>query len=265
MECVKNNRVQRQTPARQSITTPWQNRGGSNFGWAIEVPAGYNLRMRALLQPEVLKSAAIASLVSSLACFPRLWLAPHQTRPLWYLEAVLFLGGIFLWGFVFAWHTKYTHRPVFRFKVDPVPFSVATVTGLAAALLLHLLLDPSLRARTPEDYPLTLPHWLAMTLFSLAFTQLFLVFAPFAWLTRLFRKPEPAILLTVIFGIFVFVVKNHASPTPIPSSLLLGLLVVRVATGLLSLYFFLRGGVLLVWWWGLLLQSRHLFQLDSGF
>jgi len=60
----------------------------------------------------------------------------------------------------------------------------------------------------------------------------------------------------------VLAVKNHASPTPMSSALLLGLLISRLALGALSVYFFLRGGVLLVWWWGLLLQSRHLWRLE---
>ena len=46
-----------------------------------------------------------------------------------------------------------------------------------------------------------------------------------------------------------------------PTALLAGFLVCRVAMGSLSVYFYLRGGVLLAWWWGLLLQSRHLWTL----
>ena len=218
--------------------------------------------MRSLAQPEVLKSAGTAALISSIACFPRLSLWLNRPYFLWYLEAVLFLCGIVLWAFVFAWHTKYTHRPVFTFKVGLGPFVTATLSGLGIAILLHVWLDPALRLRTPEDYPKTLFQWMALTLFTLSFTQLYLVFAPYAWCRRLFQSMGMAAILTVLFGVFVMAVKNHSSPTPLPSALLLGLLVSRLALGTLSVYLFLRGGVLLAWWWGLLLQSRHLWILE---
>src|SRR5258706_15749195 len=131
--------------------------------------------MRALGQPEVLRAAAIAAFVSSAMSCPRLLTAPGLKYPVWYLEAVLFLGGIFLWGFVFAWHTKYTHRPVITFKVDPMALGLATVVGAVGAVALYLLVDPALRAATPQDYPATVWRWLATALFSLGFTQLFLV------------------------------------------------------------------------------------------
>ena len=214
--------------------------------------------MRSLAQPEVLQSAGTAAVLSSLACLPRLW--PHRRYDLWYLEATMFLGSTVLWAFVFAWHTKYTQRPVFALKPGLVPFLLATLCGVAAAVFLHLWLDPSLRLRTPEDYPRTIMQWIALVLFSLAFNELFLVFAPFAWAMRLFRSTRMAALLTILFGVFVLVLKNRSSPTPMPSALLPGLLVVRVVVGALSVYFFLRGGVLLVWWWGLLLQTRHLWK-----
>jgi hypothetical protein len=218
--------------------------------------------MRSLAQPEVLKSAATAALLSSLACYPRLLLWLKRPYALWYLEAVLFLCGIVLWAFVFGWHTKYTRRPVFTVKMGLVPFVGATLAGVAIAILFHGWLDPSLRLRTPEDYPTTVEQWLAQTLFTLAFTQLYLVFAAFAWFMRLFQNIGMAAVLTVLFGVLVLAIKNHASPTPMPTPLLLGLLASRVAMGALSVYFYLRGGVLLAWWWGLLLQTRHLWKLQ---
>jgi len=217
--------------------------------------------MRALGQPEVIKSATLAALFTSVACYPRLALATQLRYPTWYMEALVFLGCTVLWAFVFAWHTKYSRRPVFTLKVAPGPWTLATGLGILTAVLLQLLLDPALRIRTPEDYPANVTQWVAMMLFSLGFTQLFLVFAPFAWLLRLFQRTEPAVLLTVLFGLFVFTVKNRGAPEPIPPQMLVGLLVFRVAAGFLSVYFFLRGGVLLVWWWALLIHSRHLFRL----
>ena len=217
--------------------------------------------MRSLAQPEVLKSAVIAALISSLACFPRLWLWPNRRYDLWYLEACVLLVGIVLWAFVFAWHTQYTQRPVFTLKPGLAPFLLATLSGVGAAILLRVWLDPTLRLRTPEDYPTTVEQWIAMVLFSLAFNQLFLVFAPFAWAMRLFQNVAMAAILTILFGVFVLLIKNHASPSPMPVAMLLGLLVVRLTVGALSVHFFLRGGVLLVSWWGLLLESRHLWKL----
>src|SRR5215471_15793724 len=133
--------------------------------------------MRSLAQPGVLRGAIIAASISALACYPRLSLWASRVYPLWYLEAVLLLGGTVLWAFVFAWHTQYTGRQVFNWKPEPTPWMVATVAGVAAAWVLHAFADPVLRARNPEEYPASLGQWLAMTLFSLAFTQLFLVFS----------------------------------------------------------------------------------------
>jgi hypothetical protein len=174
------------------------------------------------------------------------------------LEAVLFLGGTVLWAFVFAWHLKYTGQPVFKARMDPLLLGMVTTAGIGAALLLFFVMDPRIRDLTPADYPRNVAEWAAMTLFSLAFTQVFLVFAPFAWLMRLFREKSAAIGLTAMFGFFVIVLKNQSSPTPIPIDMFSALLAFRVATGLFSIYCYLQGGALLLWWWVLLLESRHL-------
>ncbi len=214
--------------------------------------------MRLLGRPEVLRSAIIAGLCSGLACWPRIATAPHQRYPAYYLEAVVVLGSIVLWGFVFAWHTHYTQRPVFTLKVPAWPFALATSTGLATALFWHFALDPWLRPKVPEDYPTTMEQWLAIALFSLGLKQLFVVFAPFDWLIRLLGKKEPAFILTVVFGLAVVLLRDYRSPSPMSTEpFFLGVLAVRGVAGALSVYFYLRGGVLLVWWWVLLLQSRH--------
>jgi hypothetical protein len=217
--------------------------------------------MRDLAEHRVLKRAATAAFVCALASYPRLALWPNRLYPLWYLGALLVLGGTVLWGFVFAWHTKYTGRPVFTLKVPRYAFLLATFSGIGAAVLLHFVVDPSLRLRNSDEYPANVREWIAMTLFSLGFTQLFLVFAAFSWLVRLVRKAEVAAIMTAVFGLFVLWFKNHSSKTPLPPSLLMAVLLVRLVVGLLSVYFFLRGGVLLVWWWSLLVQIRHLIGL----
>jgi hypothetical protein len=107
--------------------------------------------MRSLAQPEVLKSAGVAALATSLASYPRLALWPQQLYPIWYLEGIIFLGSIVLWGFVFAWHTEYTARPVFALKMGPEHFAVATTAGIFVAIVLHLFLQRRLIAH--GNYP----------------------------------------------------------------------------------------------------------------
>jgi hypothetical protein len=216
--------------------------------------------MRRLIQPEVIKSAGLAAGTTALVCYPRfaLWRAPY---PIWYLELVLLLGGFVLWAFVFAWHTPFTGRPVFRFPVGRRNFASATIAGLLVAAVLHWFLDSTFRLRTPGDYPTSFDQWIGMTLFALAFHPLFLTFAPLAWALRLFRRLWIAIALTVLFGVFVLIVKAQSAPTPLPSTVFMELLVLRIALGSLAIFFYLRGGVLLVWWWSFLLQLRHLLTL----
>jgi len=215
--------------------------------------------MRSLGRPEVLRSAIIAGLCSALVCWPRIATVPHQRYPVWYLEAVVLLGSIVLWGFVFAWHTQYTQRPVFTLKVGAWPLALATGAGLATTIFWHFMIDPWLRVKAPLDYPTTTEQWLAMTLFSLGLKQLFFVFAPFAWLIRLFGKKEPAFILTVVFGLTVILIRECRLASPLLAEpFFLGLLVLRGAAQALSVYLYIRGGVLLVWWWDLLFLSRHL-------
>ena len=215
--------------------------------------------MRSLARPEVLRSAIIAGLCSALVCWPRIATVPHQRYPVWYLEAVVLLGSIVLWGFVFAWHTQYTQCPVFTLKVAAWPFALATGAGLATALFWHIALDPWLRVKAPGNYPTTMAQWLAMTLFSLGLKQLFFVFAPFAWLIRLFGKKAPAFILTVAFSLAVIIIREYRLPSPtLAEPFFPWLLAFRGAVEAFSVYLYLRGGVLLVWWWDLLLQSRLL-------
>jgi hypothetical protein len=138
-----------------------------------------------------------------------------------------------------------------------------TVTGIVVATGLHLFLDPSLRLKIPEEYPANQEQWLALVLFSLTFNQLFLIFAPFAWLIRLFQNRWVAIGLTVLFGAIVLAIKIRHSPTPIPPPLFVTLLAGRVAMGFLAVSFYLRGGVLLSWWWTFLIEARHLLDLPG--
>jgi magnesium-transporting ATPase (P-type) len=220
--------------------------------------------VHSFLQPRTLKLAGIAALATAFACYPRLSLWSNRSAPVWYLEAIIFFGGIVLWGFVFAWHTPYTHRPVFTLKIESGPFITATLAGIMVAIVFHLFLDPSLRHPMPEDYPVDLKQWFAMTLFSLAFSQMFLIFAPFAWLIRLFHNRRVATGLTVLFGVVVLVFKTGSSPTPIPPPLFAALLAGRIFTGFLAVWFYLRGGMILIWWWTFLFEARNLLDLPGS-
>ncbi len=216
--------------------------------------------MRQLAQPHVLKSAALAALITSLVCFPRLALR-QVPYPIWYLESVTFVGSFVLWAFVFAWHTRFTHRPVFHHRIELRLWAITTAAGIVVALVLHRFLDPILRLRTPADYPASVDEWLVTTAFALAFNPLFLTFAPLAWAIRLVNRLRLAVGFTVLFGIFVLLVKVQSAPTPLPPMVFMELLALRLVMGSFSVYFYLQGGAALTWWWALLLQLRHLLTL----
>src|SRR5581483_5496327 len=209
--------------------------------------------MRRLAEPQVLKSAVIAALISAVLCAPRLAMWPKRPYPLWYAEAVLFFCSIVLWAFVFAWHTEYSGRPVFTLKWKPPLFAAATLAGMVAAIGMFFLVDPAMRLKVPEDYPHSLAQWLAMTLFSFGCSQLVLLFAPLAWLIRLVRNRRVAMTLTVALGVIVWALKVRTLATPLPPLLLLQVLAVRITGSALVVWFYLRGGAALVWWIGLLM------------
>jgi len=217
-------------------------------------------RMRQLAQPRVLKSAALATLFTLVVCYPRfaLWDNPFPT---WYLMSVLFVGSFAMWAFVFAWHTPFTGRPIFNEQFDPRLWTMATAIGLLVALVLHLFLDPTFRLRIPSDYPTSGDEWLGMTAFALAFNPLFLTFAPLTWAARLFHRVWIAVGFTVLFGVFVMLIKIRTASTPLPPAVFLELLALRLVLGSCAVYFYLRGGACLVWWWTFILQLRHLLTL----
>ena len=220
--------------------------------------------MRLLLQPRVLNQASVAALISAVACYPRLSVGQHRPGPWWYAEAAIFVCCIMLWGFVFAWHTPYTKRPIFVFKLELGLVVAATVAGLALNAVYHLWLDPLLKSKLPEDYPPDLSHWFATLLFVLCFNQLFSTFAPFDWLMRLVKNRWVAMSLTALLGAGVQALKIHSLAVPMSPLLLTALLTLRVAGGFLAVAFYLRGGIFLVWWWTFLLESRLLLDLIGG-
>ena len=216
--------------------------------------------MRRLAQTSVLKSAALGALLTTSACYPRFAVWDHQL-PIWYLLVMLFVSAFVLWAFVFAWHIPYVNRPIFAVKFETGPWMLATGAGLAVAGTLHFVLDPTFKQRTPGDYPTSLEEWFGMTLFALAFGPLWLTFAPLAWAARLCQRVWLAAVFTILFDVFVMIIKTQSAPTPVPFSVLLQLLALRLTLGAGSVYFYLRGGAWLVWWWLALVQLRHLVNL----
>jgi len=206
-------------------------------------------------------SAAIAAALSAVLSLPRMWLWENRPSTLWYAEATIFLCGFVLWAFVFAWHTEYTRRPLFTLKIEPFIFVIATLAGIMAALGLHLLVDPGLRARHPQDFPADFKNWIASTLFTLSFLQLFLMFAPFAWAVRLFRNQKVATWLTVALIGLVFALKANTYSPPLPAMILVELLVLRIVSGFFAVWFYLRGGIFLAWWIALLIEARYLLTI----
>jgi hypothetical protein len=153
---------------------------------------------------------------------------------------------------------------VLTFKVDATIGAMATFAGLAVATVLFLFYDPVFRLRTPLDYPRNVEQWIAIVLFDLSFNQLFLTFAPLAWLLRLTQNLRAAIVLTVLFGIVVLLIKVGRSPIPPSTGLFIELVLVRLVIGVCTILFYLRGGLLLAWWWGFLLDARHLLALGNA-
>jgi hypothetical protein len=219
--------------------------------------------MRRLAEPKVVKSSLIAAALSAAFSLPQMLLWENRPWPVWRLEATVFLGGFVLWAFVFAWHTNYTTRPVFTLKIQPSLMAAATVGGILLALTFHYLLDPSMRRVTPHDFPKDFTHWVASTLFSLAFTQLFLLFAPFAWVMRLIRNEQVATWMTVALGVVVLIMRINSSPVSVPPLLIVELLILRIAGFYFGIWFYLRGGILIVWWLEFLLEARHLLAFQG--
>ena len=215
-------------------------RPGKSLGNPAWPAGGQTCAMRHLLQPRVLNLASVAALVSAVACYPRLSIWQHRPGPMWYSEAAIFVCCIMLWGFVFAWHTPYTKRPVFVFNLDAGWVAAATMAGLVMAAVYYLWLDPLIKSKFPEDY------------------------APFDWLMRLAKNRWVAMTVTALLGAGVQALKIHKLAVPVSPLLLAALLALRVGGGILAVTFYLRGGIFLVWWWTFLLESRLLVDLIGG-
>jgi hypothetical protein len=216
--------------------------------------------MRLLAQPKVLGRSFITALATSLACVPKLASWTERGAPVLFLWLVLLWAMFILWSFVFAWQGEYAKRPAFSLEFRPGLWAMATLYALASALAVHFFVDPQIRVVAPRDYPANWNSLLPTAMFSVAFDPLFFCFAPFAFFIRLFRKQDAALVLTVVFGLFVLALKLNAGKGLPPLWVVVELMALRILAGFVSLFFYLKGGVLLVWWLVLVLQLR--FVLD---
>ncbi len=219
--------------------------------------------MRLLAQPKVLARAGVAALITALACYPRLAMWSERMDSVMFLWLMLLWAVFVLWAFVFAWQVECGRRPVLGLDFRPKLWVMATLCGVAWALMLHFLIDPQLRFITPKEFPTDGKSWAAMSLFAIGFDPLFLCFAPFAFFVRLSRRQEASVALTVLFGILVFWLRLHYSPVLPPWLFIVAMMVTRIVAGFLSVYFYLRGGALLVWWVALIMQLRYLMDLQA--
>jgi hypothetical protein len=210
--------------------------------------------MRALAQPVVLKNAALAALLTTLACLPQLFAWEERQAPIWYLTLALLLAAFVLWAFVFAWHNQYVGQNPFDIPRRPGLWLAATACGMLGAAATRVFVDPKLRALLPEEFPTDPRSWLASVPFALFFIQLFLVFAPVAFFIRLFRKREAAMLLTLLFNAFVVMLK--AAELHLPHAVALQMLVIRILVVTIAVFFYLEGGVWTIWWMTLLIQAK---------
>jgi hypothetical protein len=214
--------------------------------------------MRSLAQAVVVRNAGIAALLAAAACLPRFLLWSGRDRPIWFLELAVLSAGFFLWSFVFGWQAQYGARDPLKPSRSAALWSVATGCALAGAALNRWLVDPVVRTISPQDFPPNLAAWAAGLLFALSIGQLFMVFAPMAFFLRLAQRGWLAIVLTLGFGLFVMSMKLESAKASPPPGVLVELVLVRLASGAVGLWFYLKGGLPMAWWMALLAHARYL-------
>lgn len=212
--------------------------------------------MQALAQPDTMRRAAVAAVLTGLACYPRLWLWSDRPNALWFMITLLILTSFVLWSFVFAWYPRRTGRPVLNLQLTHQDWLLTCLLGLSAAIILTLVVDPKLRPLNPADYPESFPAWTASLLFSATLSQLFLCYAPVALFLRLFGHPAVAILMTVLLGEFLLGLQLDAASFQVDLPFTVALFTLRAGLAWTAAFLFLRGGLLLGTTWCLILESR---------
>lgn len=217
--------------------------------------------VRSLAEPAVLLRAALAGTFSALACYPRLANWTHRKDDVWFLVAVVGWAAFVMWAAVFAWHERHSAAKLFPREVALSGWLTALGLGAAGGAVMFLFVDPELRKIAPTDFPATPGQWLDRMLFNLALEQLFLCFAAFAFLARLFQSRRAATIGVVLFSLLVFALKLQSVGARPSGELVLLLAVFRAVSSAATVWLYLRGGVWLVWLFAFALQCRHLFAL----
>jgi hypothetical protein len=219
--------------------------------------------MRYIAQPKVVTSALLAAVATALACYPRLVVWETRRLPVWYLELVLLLGTFFLWSFVLGWQRPYGGRDPLQPSKSPALWALATGGALAVAALHYWLFDPVMRGAAPDEFPSSPSAWLAMTLSSVTFTQLFVVFAPLAFFLRMISRRKLALALTLAFNLFVMLLKASLTTKPLTPALLSGLILIRLLGASFLVFIYLEGGLPLACWVSFVVQTRYLLELPE--
>lgn len=218
--------------------------------------------MRDLASPRVIERAAAGACFTAFVSYSRMALWAARPGQLWVMEAAVFTTAFFLWAFVFAWHRRYSGRPVLAVP-RLAPWAAVTLLGLVGAVLAASFIDPVLRPLTPEVYPNTFREWGALALFDLGFVQLFLCFAPMAYFSRVSSNPLLAAAATVGLSLLVALLRLRGLPVSVPFTTAAAVLAVRGLSAACSVWSYREGGILLAAWWTLLLDLRHLAALST--
>ncbi|NBR86858.1 MAG: hypothetical protein EBS84_08515 [Proteobacteria bacterium] len=215
--------------------------------------------MRSLAQPAVLWRAAIAGVLTAAAGYPRLANWTQRPDALWFLDAALGWAGFVMWAAVLAWHRGYSGHEVFPRQIPGHLWWTAGALGVGGAIISYHWGDPLLRQLAPTDFPRTPGAWVEHLLFSLALEQVFLCFAPVAFLVRLWPNVNVAATGTVLFSLFVFTLKLDAGAAAVPGLVLAGMFLFRALHSGVTVWLYLRGGAWLVWFFATLLLTRLWF------
>lgn len=168
-----------------------------------------------------------------------------------------------MWAAVFAWQERHGQRAVFPKSVSSKLWFIALTLGVLGAAISFHFGDPVLRQLAPTDFPRNPGQWLDHMLFNLALEQLFLCFAPFAFLVRLVPSAKAAAVGVVLFGLLVFALKLQSMKTTLAWDVALVMVIFRAIHSTVTIWLYLRGGAWLVWLFALLLQCRHWFAFEG--
>jgi hypothetical protein len=214
--------------------------------------------MQLLTAPRILRRAALAGGLTTVACLPRLLVWTQNVYPVWFSAVVIALTSAVMWGFVLAWEERSLGRAPFALPRSAQLWQAASLFACVAAGYRLAVLDPVLLSHRLAERPASFAQWLAAGLFQLSFLQLFLLLAPVALCSRLFRDRRAAMGIAVLLGLYVTwraLARSEADPSP---ALVLQVLLARALSDGFAVWFYQRGGVFVSWWIAIVVHARHL-------